>query len=462
MNRKYIKGLVLLGVILSIGLPSCRVATNKYKAPEVDTQDLYRSYNNTDTTSIANIPWREYFKDPALQALIDEALHNNFDLQIAVTRIRQAEAGLSIAHGALFPNVALVGQYQQDKSLVNSYHKEQFFLGAAVSWEADIWNKLNSQKKAQYAKLMGTQAYRDLIQTSLIANVATSYYSLLALDEQLKVTQETVQLLEETSATMEAMMQAGLLTAAAVEQNKALTYATKVSIPDLEINIRKLENSMSFLLGRKPGEITRSTLGFQKVPDELKYGIPVQMLAKRPDVLQAELGFRSAFELTNVARANFYPSLKLNTGTIVGFGATTLTNFFKPDNLLASVIVGLTQPIFAQNQIRGQLKIANAQQEEALLTFQETVLTASREVSDILYTFETSLTKNDVRKKQIESLINSVDYTKLLLQAGEANYIEVLTAEQNLLQAQIGQVSDKLEQLQASVNLYRALGGGIE
>lgn len=468
MIKNYIKPLVLFSLIFSLVLSSCQVV-NKYKAPEIDSDQLYGPENSQDTTTIASIPWREYFTDPYLQALIQEGLENNYDMLIAYTRIRQAEVNLNIARMAYFPSAALTGQVQQNRISVKNGEKDvlgnatnQFSLGIAVQWEADIWGKINRQGRAKYAQFLNSQAYRNLIQTSLIANIATSYYSLLALDEQLKVTRETVELLKESTKTMEAMMTAGLLNGAAVEQSKGLLYSTQVSIPTLEIQIRKLENSLSVMLGRKPGPVLRYNLDGQTVPSTMEYGIPAQMLAKRPDVRQAEYSFRAAFEMTNVAQASLYPSITLNSGSMIGYGAASLSNFFKPEHLFANIIGGLTQPLFARGQLLGQVKIAKAQQEEALLTFEKTVLAAGQEVADILFTFESSLKKNVLRDQQIESLDKAVYYTQRLLTAGEANYTEVLNAQQSLLQAQLGQVSDKLEQLQATVNLYRALGGGIE
>ena len=470
MIRKYTKGVILLGAVLSIGFTSCGVLnTNKYKAPEVDSRDMFRGENPTDTTTIANIPWREYFTDPALQALIDEGIANNYDVRLAYNRIQQAEAGLVIAKSAYFPTIALAGQVNhtqisqnKGKERVLGYKgSTQYGLGIAVQWEADIWGKLNSKSKAQYAQLMSTHAYRNLIQTSLVANIATTYYSLLALDEQLKITKETIELLKESTSTMDQMMQAGLLNRAGVKQSEALLYSTQVSVPSLEMQIRQLENSLSVMLGRKPGPITRTSIQDQGVPTHLEFGIPAQMLAKRPDVLQAEMGFRYAFEMKNAAQRSLYPSLTLSTST-VGYASNTLSQFFNPTNIMANIIGGITQPLFAGNQLRGQFKIAKAQQEEALLTFEQTVLTASKEVSDVMYTYEASLRKNENRAKQVESLFTAVEDTQLLLKAGEANYTEVLQAEQSLLQAQLGQVNDKLEQLQTCVNLYRALGGGVE
>ncbi|MDH6354883.1 multidrug efflux system outer membrane protein [Dysgonomonas sp. PH5-45] len=469
MSKTYIKGAVLLGLAVSIGLSSCQVV-NKYKSPEVDTENLYRDHDSTDTTTIASIPWREYFKDPILQALIDEGIANNYDLKIAYTRIEQAEASLGMARAAYFPEVALSGSVTHNRYSKGSegnkalkYHSTDYSLGIAASWELDVWGKLNRQSRAKYADFLSSVEYRNLIQTSLISNIATSYYTLLSLDEQLKVSLESINLLEETITTMEALKEAGMLNGASVEQTKAALYNTRISIPDLEMNIRKMENSLSLMLGRKAGPIVRGTIASQSIPTEMKIGMPMQMLANRPDVKQAELSFRSAFELTNAAQASFYPSIRLNTGSFIGYGTTnTLSGFFKPENLAASIIGGLTQPIFARKQLITQLKIAKSTQKAALLGFEQTVLSASNEVSDILYTYEKALSKDKLRQQQIESLTKSVRFTQELLKAGEANYLEVIQAETDLLQAQLGQVNDRLQQLQATVNLYRALGGGIE
>lgn len=457
-------GIVLIGVAVSAGMTSCGVTTKTYKAPEVDAENLYRGEQSTDTATIANIPWENYFDDPNLRSLIEEGLSANYDLKIAVSRIREAEANLKIARAAYFPTVALSAVAEHSRASegnsILKNHQNQFTLGVAVTWEAEIWGKMSSQSRAQYARFLSSHSYMTLIQTSLIANIANTYYSLLALDEQLRVTNETVKLLEESADTMKEMMEAGMLNGAAVQQSLGLLYSTQTSIPDLESQIRQLENSLSVLLGRKPGSISRSTLKMQVVPTELQHGIPMQMLANRPDVQQAELAFRAAFEATNVARASFYPSITLNTGTMAGYSATTLSQFFEPRNIIANIIGGLTQPIFAKRQLTGNLKIAKAQQEQALYSFEQTVLSAGQEVSDIMYTYESSVKKNSPRTKQVDALSTAVYYTQELLKAGEANYTEVLTAQQNLLQAQLSQVNDKLEQLQAAVNLYRALGGG--
>ncbi len=459
---------IVLVLVLLLGFSSCQVVNKAYQSPKVDSAHLFRDGNQVDTTSIASIPWEEYFQDAALQALIREGLQNNFDMRIAYTRIAQAEANLCMAKAAYFPNVSLVGQVTDRQTStgpngtkVLNYSATQYSLGISTNWELDVWGKLRSQSKARYAQFLGSQTYRDLIQTSLIANIATSYYSLLALDEQLAITRQTVSLLEESLVTIEALKESGRQNGAAVEQSKALLYRTQVTIPALESQIRTMENSISLLLGRRSETIVRTHLNQQQLPGTMSVGVPAQMLARRPDVRQAELLFRSAFELANVARASFYPSLTLGTG-MIGYESASLSSFFQPENIFASIIGGFTQPLFARNQLKGNLKIAKAQQEEALLNFERTVLVAGKEISDILFAYRSSLSKNEIRLKEVESLDTAVYYTQELLVAGEANYTEVLSAEQNLLQARLNRVNDKLEQLQYSVELYRALGAGIE
>ncbi|MDR2955861.1 MAG: efflux transporter outer membrane subunit [Prevotella sp.] len=462
MIKKHIKGVVLLGVILSMGLTSCQL-TNKYQTPETDPTGLFRGENPTDTTTIANIPWKEYFTDPVLQALIDEGLNNNYDMRIVAERIKQAEAALGMARAAYFPSLALAGNFTHTRFSngargkdVLGYHANEYMVGLTASWEIDVWGKLNRQSKSKYADMLNSYEGRNLMQTSLISNIANTYYSILALDEQLRVTQDMIALMEESLSMMEQLWEAGLTNRAGLEQMKASIYSAKISIPDMDNNIRQLENSICLMLGRKPGSITRTTLKEQYVPTQLAHGVPAQMLAKRPDVKQAELSFRSAFELTNAARASFYPSINITSASIGYAGA-----LFKPENLAANIIGSIAQPIFAKKQLTTQLKVAKAEEQAALLTFEKTVLSAAKEVSDILYTYETSMSKNQDRGNQVESLTKAVSDTKDLFAGNEvSSYLEIINAQQSLLQARLSQVSDKLQQLQATSDLYRALGGG--
>lgn len=467
-NKKIISPLVGLAIVVMLSLPSCKISKD-FVAPKVDTTDLYRNSAGSDTTTIADIPWKQYFADPLLQELITEGLAKNTNMQVAQLRIQQAEAGFNMAKAANLPTLSVAAEvsHTQISSGKNgtqvlgysSYHLNS--LGFATSWEVDLWGKLNSQKKAKYASLLNSYEYSNLIKTSLVASIAKAYYSLIALDEQLRITQETTGLLKTSVETMMALKEAGTVNGAAVEQSKALLYTSQLVIPVLERQIYETENAICILLNRKPGAVKRDSISHQAVPSELKCGVPMQMVANRPDVRQAELSFRSAFELTNAAQASMYPSLSLSSASI-GFASDGISNFFKPGNIAANIAGGLSQPLFFKHQLKGNLVIAKAQQAEALLNFQNAVLVAGQEVSNILNGFSLSLSKNNLRDMQINSYNTAVDFTQQLLLAGEANYTEVLTAQRSLLSAQLSQVDDKLEQLNYSVSLYKALGGGVK
>ncbi|MBP1639734.1 MAG: efflux system, outer rane lipoprotein, NodT family [Bacteroidetes bacterium] len=470
MTNRFIKykTLIFLATVLALGIISCRSYKDLAEAPAPDSKGLVRNMpeNISDTTSIADMPWKEYFTDPKLQQLIEEGLNNNLNFKIAISRIKQAEATLMMEGAANQPTVSAGWQLTHTRTSsgkrgtdVLGYSTSVNQLGFSASWEVDLWGKLNNQAKAKYAALLNSNENKNLVQTSLIANIAKAYYTLLAYDEQLTITRENIASLQKSAETMQSLMTAGQQNAAAVEQSKALLYNTQLSVPTLETQIRVQEDALCALLGRKPGPIARSAMADQSVSSRLSYGVPAKMLAKRPDVKQAELSLRAAYATVDVAKANFYPSLTISSASL-GF-AGGFTDFFKPANIAASIVGGLTQPLLNKKQLKGNLKIAQAQQEEALLTFQNTILTAGQEVSDILFGYHSSLSKNENRGKQITSLTKSVDYTQELLKAGEANYTEVLSAQRDLLSAQLNQVNDKLEQLTYGVSLYKALGGGV-
>lgn len=415
--------------VLALGVSSCRSYKDLAQAPAPDSKGLVRDMaaNATDTVSIADIPWKEYFADSKLQQLISEGLSNNMDLKVAVLRIQEAEASLMMANGSKLPSVSAGWQLSHTRTSsgkngtdVLGYSTSVNQLGFSASWEADLWGKINSQAKVKYAALLNSNENRNLVQTTLIASIAKAYYSLLAYDENLRITRKTVATLQKSAETMQSLMTAGQQNAAAVEQSKALLYSTQLSIPALETQIRQQEDALCVLLGRKPGSVERASIADETVASRLSYGVPAGMLARRPDVKQAELSLRSAYSAVDVAKASFYPSFTINSASLGLAGG--FTDFFKPANIAASIVAGLTQPLFTKNQLKGNLKIAKAQQEEALITFQKAVLTAGQEVSDILFGFQSSLSKNETRGKQIESLVKSVDYTQELLKAGEASY----------------------------------------
>ncbi len=465
-------GIRFIAIVLFVPLVmvSCKI-NNSISATGIDSNALYRTTGSVaaDTATIADIPWREYFNDATLRDLISEALSNNINLQVALSRIKQSEAAFGMARGANLPNVGIGAMGNatrissgKDGTKVLGYNTPSspvLQLGFTASWEINLWGKLSSQTKAKYASFLASQEYRNLIQTNVVAGVARSYYALMALDEQLRITKETVELLRKSTETMEALKEAGQVTGAAVEQSKALLFNTQLTLPVLESNIRQQENAICALLGRVPGPVNRSSIDSQSDAPKLNHGVPAQMMARRPDVKQAELSLRAAFEMTNAANAGLYPSFILSTASL-GYASGTLADFFNPANIAATIAGGLTQPLLYKKQLKGNLLIARAQQEEALLNFKNSLIVAGQEVSDILFGYHAALGKDTLRNEQITALTNAVDFTQQLLMAGEATYTEVLTAQQSLLNAQLGRVGDRLEQLNYSVSLYKALGGG--
>ncbi|HTK18168.1 MAG TPA: efflux transporter outer membrane subunit [Mucilaginibacter sp.] len=466
MIKTYLK-YTLIGLLLTTAFYSCKV-TKPYQQPNVSTQFLYRDQNGTDTITIASMHWEQLFTDTALQGLIREGLANNLNLKIAIQKIAEAQASLIQAKGAMIPslsgNAGVTRSKQSSAALdypagfdINTV-TTSYQLGLSSAWEADIWGKLKSAKKSALANLLESDAAKRAVQTQLIADIANNYYSLLALDKQLDITVQTLQSRKKDFETMRDLKEADVVNGAAVVQSEANRYGAEVAIPDLKRSIRETENALDLLLGRPPGPITRSKLGQQHPITNLQTGIPAQLLQNRPDVQQAELTFRAAFENTNAARTYFYPQFTITASG--GFSNLTLKDFFV-NSIFYNIAAGLTQPIFNQGTNKARLKTAQAQQMEALNNFQQSLLTAGSEVSNALYAYQTGVEKDTSRTKEIAALTKAVDYTEQLLRYSSAtNYTDVLTSEQALLAAQLNGVGDKLQQLQAIVNLYRALGGG--
>jgi multidrug efflux system outer membrane protein len=448
--------------ILFLVLASCGIM-KKYNRPQNPTKELFRDFNEADTNGIGSIPYKEVFTDTILENLIKKGLEQNLDLQIAYTRVRQADAYYRQSRAAYFPNIngnagVIQSRLTEAQSLGSGRNVTQYQLGISSSWELDIWGKISSNKRAAQANVLASDAGARAIKTSVVSLVANYYYVLLSLDQQLQITEQTVKNWDSTVTTMRALKDAARVTEAAVVQSEAQRYAAEVTIPDLKQNIRETENALSIVLGIAPTSIKRGKLEDQSLPVILSTGIPAQLLANRPDVQQAEFNYRNAFELTNSARASFYPSLSL-TGS-AGFSPLSLNYLFNPASFVSSIGAGLTQPIFNGRMNRTNLTVAREEQQAALLSFKSILLIAGQEVSNALSLHENSQAKMSVRANQIDALTKSVDYTRELLRNGFANYNEVILARQSLLSAELGSVDDKLQELLALVDLYRALGGG--
>jgi HAE1 family hydrophobic/amphiphilic exporter-1 len=460
--------LLVTGGLALLCLPSC--VTQQYQRQGMVVKgQLYRGHG-ADTTTIATLPYRSLFSDTVLQGLIAEGLGENPDLRVAMERMTEARENLLQAKAALLPSLSANLSANPDKQSAAALDIPPAYIGAyqlttttyiaslSTSWEADIWGQLRSSKRSYFAAFLESDAARRVIQTQLIADIAGYYYQLLAYDAQLAVTQQTVRNRLDDVSTMKALMENGLATGAAVVQSDANRASAEVLLPDIKLNIQENENALSILLGRVPGEIKRSSLAEQVPFADLQAGVPSQLLQNRPDVQQAEFAFRAAFENVNVAKTYFYPQLTITAQG--GYSNLTIKDFFL-NSIFFNIVGGLTEPIFNQRQNKTRLHIAQAQQREAFWTYEKTLLTAGAEVSNSFLVYQTALDKQRTRAGQIKSLEQAVDFTKELLKYSSAtNYTDVLTSEQSLLSAQLNSVNDRLQQLQAVVDLYKALGGG--
>lgn len=438
---------------------------NSYKRPDdISVKGLYRdtvAVNDTlvsDTANMGNISWREMFRDPDLQALIEQGLAHNYNMQTAMLQVKQAQAALMTARLSFLPSFALSPQGGITK-MEDSKSYRTYTLPVAASWEADIFGKLLNTSRGAKASLMQSQAYEQAVRSQIISNIANLYYTLLMLDKQLQISEETYGNWKETLEMMKSMMQAGMTNQVAVSQTEASCYAVSASIAEIRQTIRETENSLSTLIGQAPQQIRRSTLDAQQMPENIQAGVPMQLLANRPDVRAAEMSLASAFYATNKARSSFYPQISV-TGTLGWTNGTTGT--INPGKMIMNALASLTQPLFNRGALVANLKVSKAQQEQAKLNFQQTLLNAGSEVSNALFAYQTVGEKAADRAKQVEALSKAVEGTKDLmqLQGGSITYLDVITAQQSLLQAQLSSVQDDYSHLQSIINLYQALGGG--
>ncbi len=456
---------LLLVLSAALLLQSCFVAKN-YSRPEIETKNLYRTDNlPQDSISMADVSWRDLFNDEQLKSYIEQGLENNIDIRIALQNVVAAEAYVKQGKAGYFPTLSGTTSFTRTKNSENSQFGsfftrplEQYELSGSLSWEADIWGKIRSNKRAFSASYLQSASAHQAVKTNLIANIASTYYQLLALDKQLEVSKQTLEARKNSLETTVALKDAGQVTEVAVKQTEAQVHTTEIIVIDLENNIKLLENAFSILLGEAPQKIERGSLDNQSIDTELRTGVPYLLLANRPDVMQAEYGLINAFELTNVAKSSLYPSLSLSASG--GFQSLEFDNWLDASSLFSSLVGSLTQPIFSGRRLRTQMEVAKAQQQQALLNYKQALLTAGREVSDALYTYDAETKKLKARSKELEAYTTAEEYSEELLNNGLANYLEVLTARQNALSSELNYVDSQYAQLSAIVELYRALGGG--
>lgn len=470
MNNR--QNLSLIAVIFSVTLLSSCFVAKKYERPEVNTQNLYRSDQLTDSivlaqdsSSLAQISWKNLFSDALLQQYIQQALDNNLDIRIAVENINAAEAYLKQGKASYWPSVNASLDYSHSKNSQNGQAGalfkgpiDQFQLAAGLSWEADIWGKIRSQERSLNATYLQTIEAHKAVKTRLVSSVASTYYQLAALSEQIQIAEQNIASRDSSLQTIISLKSAGMTTEVAVKQTETSLYDAKVVLLNLKQSERILENTFCFLLNEPPHSITRNSLNAQNVQTNLSTGVPAKLLANRPDVKQAEYSFMNAFELTNVAKSNFYPTLSITANG--GFQSIDIKDWLSANSIFSNIAAGILQPVFNRRQIRTNYEVAQSRQEQARLMYEQVVLNAGNEVSNALYEYQTQNEAIELLQKQYEASSLAVQYSEQLLVNGMANYLEVLTARQNALAVQLNLVNIRYAQLNSIISLYSALGGG--
>lgn len=452
--RKQILCLMAATLILS----SCGIYS-KYKPVAEVPDGLYGgdTIAAADTVSLGNLSWQEVFIDRYLQELIDSALVHNTDMQMAYLRVKEAEAALLSARLSYLPSFSLSPQ-RTASSFDGGKATQTYTLPVTASWEIDIFGRLTNAKRRAKSVYVQSKDYEQAVQTQLVATMANNYYTLLMLDAQLEISEVTEAVWKESVATTRAMKAAGMVTEAALSQTEATYYGICTAVLDLREQVNQVENALSLLLADAPRSICRGKLEEQQFPENLSIGVPLQMLANRPDVRSAEQSLAQAFYTTNAARSAFYPSISLSGSA--GWTNNAGSMIVNPGKFIATAVASLTQPLFNRGLNIAQLKIAKAQQEEARLSFQQSLLNAGSEVNNALVQYQTAKDKSTYFEKQVASLQNATRSTSLLMQHGNTTYLEVLTARQTLLNAQLSQVANRFTEIQGIITLYQALGGG--
>ena len=437
----------------------------KYQRPDVNTTGLIRdnvSLNDTlvaeaDTAHFGTLPWRSVFTDPQLQILIQQALDNNVDLLNAALNVQMVEAQLKMAKLAFLPQFVFSPQ-GTIASWDGGKATKTYQLPVAASWNVDLFGNFLSLKRSAQMQLLATKDYQTIVQTNIVAGVANMYYTLLMLDRQQQILDDMTALTKDTWDMMKLQMNLGRTRSTSVQSAEANYYSVQAQSVDMKRQIREVENSLSLLLGQPAQTIARGKLEDQSLPSEFSTGIGLQLLANRADVHYAEMSLAQCFYNVENARSKFYPNLTITpSATYTNSGGGGIVN---PGKILLSLVGSLTQPIFMRGQLTAGLKVAKAQYEQAYNNWQNAVLKAGSEVSDALVLYNSSDEKGKLEAKQVETLKKNVEHTKMLFKSSGSSYLEVIAAQQSLLNAQISKVTDDFNKMQAVVNLYNALGGG--
>ncbi|SJZ72322.1 efflux transporter, outer membrane factor (OMF) lipoprotein, NodT family [Chitinophaga eiseniae] len=469
MNTRYSTFIILL-LSLVVGLAACRVGRN-YERPPVALPNQFGNVAPSDS-SIAEMEWKRFFSDATLQQLIDKALTGNYDLQLAVKRVEASQAYLKQAKAAWLPAFNATATANTNFPSKNSFtgmnlsnfnfgdHIEDYNLGVGMSWEIDVWGKIRRQREAAQATLLQSYEGQRAVQTGLVAAIASSYFNLLMLDNQLAIAKRNVELSDTIVQMIRLQKTAGEVTELAVQQAISQKQTAALLVPQLEQGIAIQENAIRILTGELPAPISRtSQLHDFKVADSLPTGIPAAMVSRRPDVRSAEMGLVAANARVGAAQGNMYPSLSITANG--GVNAFKASNWFTlPASLFGTVAGSITQPIFQRRALKTQLEVAKIEREQSVISFRQATLNAVGEVSDALIKLDKLKTQQQIAGEQVSTTQLAVQQAQMLFRSGMATYLEVITAQSRALQAELGQADVDRQRLSAMVDLYRSLGGG--
>jgi multidrug efflux system outer membrane protein len=451
---------------------SCKVSKD-IEVPKDAFPENFRSASaSTDTTSIADLEWRDFFTEKDILKLINSAITKNNDLQIASKNIEIAQYQLTQAKWGNIPEANLFVNVSSNRPSENSFnginlnqalnknHIEDYSAGIGLSWEADIWGKIRNQKKEAYAGYLQSEEVKKALQTTIVANVSKGYYNLLMLDSQLEIAKKNLKLNDSTTFIIKLKYDAGQVTSLAIQQSEAQKLIAAQLIPLLEQNIAIQENALSILTGSFPSSKERTiTLNSIQLKENLTAGIPSSLVSRRPDVKSAELDLIKANANVGITKASLYPSLKITA--IGGLNSFETSNWFNiPASLFGTAVGGLTQPLLNNKKIRTQYNIAKIEREKAVINFRQSVLIAVSEVSNALVKIEKLERQRFFLKERVKTLQQAITNSNMLFKNGMADYLEVITAQANILQSELELANIKREQLTANIELYRSLGGG--
>jgi len=469
--KNYITKIVMIAILITT-IISCKVSKD-IETPKDAFPENFRSASvSKDTTSIGDVEWKNFYTEKDIIQLIDSAVARNNDLQIAVKNIEIAQYRFTQSKWGNVPQVNLNVSASTSNPSDNSFtgknlgqalgqnHIDDYSAGATLSWEADIWGKIKNQKKGAYASYLQSEEVKKALQTTIVANVSKGYYNLLMLDAQLEIARQNFKLNDSTTNIIKLKYDAGQVTTLAIQQSEAQKLVSAQLIPQLEQNVAIQENALSVLTGAFPNSKTRSIrLATLEVKNNNAIGIPSSLVSRRPDVKSAELALKAANANVGITKADLYPALRITAQG--GVNSFETSNWFNiPASLFGTVAGGLTQPLLNNKKVRTQYNIAVAEREKAVLSFRQSVLVAVSEVSDALVKVEKLQQQESFLKERVKTLQQAIKNANLLFKNGMAEYLEVLSAQANLLQSELELANIKREQLSANTDLYRALGGG--